>query len=114
LFGVAAVLIPSIIPSPPETVYLAEDDYGHIGRSFRETELPGPIAKPRCATFCQYHNPIRVVAFNTVEGWSRDVSYEMATELRRHSELEGFEIGGTLNDFVEAYSPARQLSRRLT
>jgi hypothetical protein len=26
----------------------------------------------------QYVNPVRIVAFNTAEGWSRDVSSEIA------------------------------------
>ena len=30
----------------------------------------------------QYHNPVRIVAFNTAEGWSRDVTVEIADELR--------------------------------
>ena len=28
---------PSKVPSRPENVYVVEDDYGPIGRSFRET-----------------------------------------------------------------------------
>jgi hypothetical protein len=31
----------------------------------------------------QYKDPIRVVAFNTVEKWSQDVSGDVAKELRR-------------------------------
>ena len=31
----------------------------------------------------QYSHPRRIVAFNTTEGWSRDVSVDMADELRR-------------------------------
>jgi hypothetical protein len=31
----------------------------------------------------QFSNPVRVVAFNTAEGWSRDVSEEIADELRQ-------------------------------
>jgi hypothetical protein len=28
-------------------------------------------------------NPVRIVAFNTSEGWSRDVTADIADELRR-------------------------------
>jgi hypothetical protein len=57
---------------------------------------------------------MRVVAFNTREGWSRDVSYEFAVELQRRADLEGLELSGNLADFVESYTrPARQLSLRL-
>jgi hypothetical protein len=31
----------------------------------------------------QYNNPSRVVAFNTAEHWSQDVSIDVARELRR-------------------------------
>jgi hypothetical protein len=43
---------------------------------------------PRCETARvrnmisgEYEDPLRVVAFNTVEGWSRDVSEEIAYDL---------------------------------
>jgi hypothetical protein len=104
-----------VVPSP--TVYIVEDDFGpKIGRSWRETDS----AKADRATILddlytgQYNDPIRVVAFNTAEGWSRDASYEFATELQRRADLEGEELTGTLADFVEFYTrPARQLSLRL-
>jgi hypothetical protein len=31
----------------------------------------------------QYSHPVRIVAFNTAEGWSRDVTVDIADELRR-------------------------------
>ena len=31
----------------------------------------------------QYSHPARIVAFNTAEGWSRDVTMDIADELRR-------------------------------
>jgi hypothetical protein len=49
----------------------------------------------------QYNDPMRVVAFNTREGWSRDVSYEFAVELQRRADINGHELTGTLGDFVE-------------
>jgi hypothetical protein len=30
----------------------------------------------------QYGEPVRIVAFNTAEGWSRDVTLDIADELR--------------------------------
>jgi len=36
----------------------------------------------------EYNNPIRVVAFNTAEGWSRDASADIAQELRRRCDLQ--------------------------
>ena len=31
----------------------------------------------------QYENPVRIVAFNTAEGWSRDVTVDIADEPRQ-------------------------------
>jgi hypothetical protein len=51
----------------------------------------------------QYENPVRIVAFNTAEGWSRDVTLDIADEPRRRhveygevpaSVLRFFEIAG--------------------
>ena len=62
----------------------------------------------------QYNDPVRVVAFNIREGWSRDVSYEFATELQRRADIDGRDLAGTLAEFVEFYTrPARQLTLRL-
>ena len=108
---------PSIIPAEPETVYIVEDNYGRIGRSFRETDTNKADRETTLQDLLsgQYNNdPVRVVALNTREGWSRDVSHALAVELQRRADLESRELEGTLAAFVEAYtSPARQLSLRL-
>jgi hypothetical protein len=39
--------------------------------------------------FGQYSDPVRVVAFNTAEQWSADVSQEVAHEIRRRADLAG-------------------------
>jgi hypothetical protein len=49
----------------------------------------------------QYHRPIRIVAFNTAEGWSRDVTVEIADELRRRY-VEFDDVPASVLDFLEA------------
>jgi hypothetical protein len=73
-------------PSDPEndvTAYIVVEDFGHYGRAFRETDLAeadlGTIVRNIISG--EYRNPLRVVAFNTVEGWSRDVSEEIAYDV---------------------------------
>jgi hypothetical protein len=51
----------------------------------------------------RHKNPIRVVAFNTAEGWSRDVSSEIAHELRHHCDLQQRDVPFFLHDFVDGY-----------
>jgi hypothetical protein len=71
---------PSIVPGFNADVYLVLDDFENLGRSYREVDE----ARADKATLIrdllsgQYNNPVRIVAFNTAEGWSRDVSEEIA------------------------------------
>ena len=77
---------PSIAPHGPEQdSYIVLDDFGSLGRAWRETDEAGAnrAALIRNLLDGQYENPVRVVAFNTTEGWSRDVTVDIADELRR-------------------------------
>jgi hypothetical protein len=48
----------------------------------------------------QFDCPLRIVAFNTEEGWSRDVTKEIAAELLDMSG-DGRLLGQAANEFVE-------------
>ncbi|MGE9007878.1 hypothetical protein ACO2JO_04815 [Leptospira interrogans] len=63
----------------------------------------------------QYSNPIRVVAFNTAERWSEDVSEDVAHELRRRCDLQMCDLPSALSDFIERHEGAdrRQWTLRL-
>ena len=49
----------------------------------------------------QYCNTVRVVGFNTAEGWSRDVSEDVARELRQRCVDQLRELPTFLKGFVE-------------
>jgi hypothetical protein len=76
-------ILPPLKPENDVTVYIVVEDFGDFGRAFRETD----IAKADHDTIVrnmisgEYRNPLRIVAFNTVEGWSRDVSEEIAYDV---------------------------------
>ena len=70
---------------------LARDDSGSADR---ETLI-------RALVDGQYRNPVRIVAFNTAAGWSRDVTVEIADELRRRY-VEFGEVSASALDFMEA------------
>jgi hypothetical protein len=62
----------------------------------------------------QYRNPVLVVAFNTFEGWSQDVSADIAQELRRRCDLQLRDVPSSIQDFVERHDRLdRQLTLRL-
>jgi hypothetical protein len=97
---------PSIVPSGDDhNVYMVMDDLGRLGRVWREaddgaTELEAVILDLLAG---QYKSPIRVVAFNTAEQWSQDVSADVAQELRRRCDLQQRDIPFFLQDFVDHY-----------
>ena len=77
---------PSVAPDGPDKdIYLVLDDFGGIGRGWCGTDENGAdrASLVRDLLAGEYDNPIRVVAFNTAEGWSRDVTVDIADEVRR-------------------------------
>jgi hypothetical protein len=62
----------------------------------------------------QFNDPIRVVAFNTLEHWSDDVSEEIATEIQTRCDMKGAAVPEHIRDFVASYAgPDWQLTLRL-
>jgi hypothetical protein len=49
----------------------------------------------------QYNNPVRIVAFNTSEGWSRDVTEEIAREIKDTSQRKCEELSPGLAEWIE-------------
>ena len=72
-----------------EAVYLVADDFGRLGHAWREADYEATDLETVIHDLLtgQYSHPIRVVAFNTAERWSDDVSEDVARELRRRCDL---------------------------
>jgi hypothetical protein len=66
-------------------------------KATRDVGLRGIISRG------QYQNPVSVVAFNTGEGWSRDVLAGVAREVRYRCDLQMRDVPFYLKDFVERY-----------
>ena len=95
---------PSIAPhGPDQDTYLVLDDFGRIGRAWRETDEDCTDRETLIRELVdgQYSKPVRIVAFNTAEGWARDVTVDIADELRRRY-VEFGEVSDSILDFVEA------------
>ena len=85
------------------------DDFGgRLGRAWRETneEDTDREALIRDLMEGQYGNPRRIVAFNTAQGWSRDVTMDIADELRRRF-AEYDDVPASVREFLETASRAR-------
>src|SRR3954452_22518813 len=108
---------PSIVPSGlAQTVYLVLDDFGQLGRAYRETDEEAIDLESVISNLMtgQYRNPVRVVAFNIAERWAEDASEDIAREITRRLDLAGDEMPSSIEAFVERHvGPNRQLTLRL-
>jgi hypothetical protein len=102
---------PSIVPDPDDRdIYLVLDDFGgHLGRAWLEADEERTDRETVIIDLLdgQFSNPVRVVSFNTAKGWSRDVSEEIADELRQLLGAEDREIPPDLEDFIERHGGGR-------
>jgi len=59
------------------------DDFGKAGRVYRVTSEDDATLESVIDDLMtgQFNNPVRVVAFDTSEGWSRDISEDVAREV---------------------------------
>jgi hypothetical protein len=62
---------------------LVLNDFGKLGRAYLETDEDQANLETVISNLLQgqYRLPKRVVAFNTSEGWARDVSEDVALEV---------------------------------
>jgi hypothetical protein len=120
-------IVPPLYPENDVTAYIVVEDFGDLGRAFRETDLADANFDTMVRNIIsgEYRNPLRVVAFNTVEGWSRDVSEDIANEVNttrgrsragsgignhQHRGLHGAggePVQGLLAGLIEVRSPSR-------
>jgi len=62
----------------------------------------------------QFNDPVRVVAFNTLEHWSEEISKDIALEIQTRCDIDGVAVPEHLHEFVESHTSAiRQLMLRL-
>jgi len=85
-------------------VYLVLDTFGGIGLAWRETNEADTqrAVLVRDLLEGQYEDPVRIVAFNTAEGWSRDVTGDIADEVQEYC-VDLDEIPVYLKDFLERH-----------
>ena len=77
---------PPMVRSTNQDAYPVLDDFGgNLGCAWRETaeEDANREMLIRDLMDGQYSRPARIITFNTAEGWSRDVTVDVADELRR-------------------------------
>jgi hypothetical protein len=94
---------PSIAPENADVVYMVLDDLGgRLGRTWRETDEDDTDRETLIRDLLdgQYSSPAWIVAFNAAEGWSRDVTQDIANELWERC---AGEVPISLQDFLDRY-----------
>jgi hypothetical protein len=103
---------PSIVPDALDhDVYLVLNDFRGAfgGLAWPETDVAHTDRTTliRHLLEGQYSSPVRIVAFNTAEGWSRDVTEDIAAELAQACAGHD-EIAPSIADFIADHTrPSR-------
>jgi hypothetical protein len=98
---------PSVVPDgDDQTVYLVVDRDGGLSISDFETTITDLMSG-------QFSEPVRVVAFDTLEHWAQDVSRDIALEIQSRCDIDGHDVPDALLDFVDSFAGSdRQLTLR--
>jgi hypothetical protein len=105
---------PSIVPEDSDRdVYLVLEDFGPLGRAWRETDVGNTDRATLIRDLLdgQYESPIRIVAFNTAEGWSRDVTEDIANDLQ-DVWSDGVRTPTPVEEFIQEHA-TRRMARQL-
>lgn len=108
---------PSKVPyGADEAVYLIIDRFDGLGSAYRETEIERTDVETVITDLMsgKFNDPIRVVAFNTLEHWLRNISEEVALEIQTRCDIDGEDVPESIRDFVGSYTRSdRRLALRL-
>ena len=94
---------PSAPHGPQQDTYLVLEDFGPRGRCWRASDEEDTDRETliRDLFSGEYTDPVRIVAFNSAEGWCRDVTLDIADEVRRrYAEMD--DVSDSVFQFTEA------------
>jgi hypothetical protein len=94
---------PSLVPDHDVTVHIVLDAIGNGVFVYREVDEDqidlGTLVDDISSG--QYNDPYRIIAFNIAEGWSRDVTEDVAREVRGRALRDEVPLRGVACNFVE-------------
>ena len=92
--------LPPIVPyGADQTIYLVVESPGPQGVA-RQTERADIETVITDLLSGQFNDPIEVVAFNTLEHWTDDLSKDVAREIRCRCDIDGRDVPVYLEEFV--------------
>jgi hypothetical protein len=96
-----------IIPyGADQTVYVVVDRLHASGAVDREAEFErtDPATIVEDLMLGQFNDPVRVIAFNTLEHWATDLSAEVAAEIQTRCDIDGEPVPEHVGDFVRYHA----------
>ena len=90
---------PTVPYGADQTIYLVVEGSGQNGTA-RKTERADIVTVIADLLSGQFNDPIEVVAFNTLEHWTDDLSKDIAREIRCRCDIEGHDVPVYLDEFV--------------
>jgi hypothetical protein len=96
----------SMVPyGADQTIYVVMDGLGYRGTFSQDREVERSDLETVLADLMsgQFNDPIRVVAFNTLEHWSKDVSAEVAHEIQCRCDIDRSDVPQYLAGFMELH-----------
>ena len=91
---------PPVVPyGADQTIYLVVEGPGQQGNS-RKNERADIETVIADLLSGQFTDPIEVVAFNTLEHWSDDLSKDIAREIRCRCDIDGYDVPVYLEEFL--------------
>jgi hypothetical protein len=95
---------PPIVPyGADQTIYVVIDNPAAPGvlREIERTDLESIVSDLMTGRF---DDPVQVVAFNTLEHWSHDLSSDVASEIQARCDIEATPLPAYLEDFVSRHA----------
>jgi hypothetical protein len=97
---------PDTVPyGADQTVYLVVDSFGSRDTVYREAEFERADLETAIGELLagRFNNPVRVIAYNTLEHWTADVSAQVAAEIQSRCDIDGQPVPEHVRDFVNSH-----------
>jgi hypothetical protein len=108
----AASLMSPIVPyGADETIFVVIDNTGAAGSVPRQIECADLDTAIGDLIAGRFNDPVQIVAFNTLEHWTQDLSADAANEIVARCDSEAARMPDYLEDFVRRHVRLRELAR---
>ena len=94
-------------PQPDDTVYIVLEDFGALGLAYRETDPDHADLESVIDDLIrgEFDCPVKVVAFNLIEGWAKDVSVDISRAICTLAQYADSSLTAGVCGFLDQYSP---------